>query len=613
MLKLNETSDPPPFIQQKRKQTPVSKPPENPDEIYEEDFEEFVEEIPPPKPEKRSSSHARSQKKPDYSLETLKKDIELENAVALKREEEIPDVPIIPSAVKTTVSEYIDPVIFNKQQHRNKNISEYVKLEKESFSIFELLPFTQYDTLVTKVNKGDLKNSSTQFNENRIEKDAQTNEILVKEISTQWPGDLAGNLDSGMQNSSINKFLTKVSPMMEILLEENLSDKPSKVNIKKAEASAGEILSQSEIPGIEFLKSRFPDASFQVKDLIFFPTKKNFLCALYDLDKQGSLIAVWDIQNISKPNRLLYSVNEITSICMSSSKEHIIIAGNTIGSLELWDLREPGSAHEVYKIDEKKKTSIRYPTYCTDSLEIYTHEGKILKIIEFPATKGENFSILVSDSEGNIVTWTVIEMMNSDLDVMDFGLRIGGRVKLVKSHRTSIREIFPRNKTSACTALALDLSDGQKFLYASPNAICYGNRFGMETSPSLFIKTTSEISSINFASYNSYQYFLAGFSCGSVSLFDKNYSKAICNWIEAVGGIIKIGWDVSGKCGFFTLDKNQTVGVWDLKKGSYGPLCTIKIDTPPWAAVDWILPESSKHSMIVAVASSGGIRVINLR
>lgn len=35
---------------------------------------------------------------------------------------------------------------------------------------------------------------------------------------------------------------------------------------------------------------------------------------------------------------------------------------------------------------------------------MYTHEGKILTIIELPGTKGENFSILVADSEGNIVT-----------------------------------------------------------------------------------------------------------------------------------------------------------------------------------------------------------------
>ena len=32
-----------------------------------------------------------------------------------------------------------------------------------------------------------------------------------------------------------------------------------------------------------------------------------------------------------------------------------------------------------------------------------------------------------------------------------------------------------------------------------------------------------------------------------------------------------------------------------------------------WTAVDWVLPETSKHSMIVAVAIGSEIQVINLK
>lgn len=588
---------------------PKSKPKAEDDDIYEEDFEEFVEEPEPPK--FIQGSKKRGQSPPDYSLETLKKDLEKENQAALKKEEE--EVSNERSEILPPKSvEILDTKLISKQQKRTKDLLEILKLEKESFSIFELLPMTEYDNLANKVKTGDLKNSGTQYNEDRVDREIQLADILKKDAGSQWPSDYgAGDLTA--QSTSINKFLNKVSPMIEILLEENLNDKPNKVNLKKSEGTAGEIISQVTLPSINFLAGRFPNSDFELKDLQFFPTKRNFLCGQYCLGAFGTLIVIWDILNPSKPNRFLYSVNDVTAICVSSSKEHILIAGNSIGSLELWDLREPGSSHEVYRIDEKKKISIRAPTYSTDSIEMYTHEGKIQKIIEIPSSKGENFSVFVSDSEGNLVTWSIIELISAEIVEMDFGLRIGGRVKLVKTHRTSARELFPKNKTSACSAMVLDLSDCQRFLFASPNCLNYGNRFGIDTFPSVFDKNSADITSISFANPANFQYFLTGSVCGTVSLYDKSYSSAIASWVDAVGSIVKVAWDSSGRCGFYTVDKNKELAVWDLKKLTNGPVCKIKINTPDWNAIDWVLPESSKHSLILAVSHQTEITVMNLK
>lgn len=620
MMKFMESSDPPAFLQKKegpksRDKTPSKPtPPGNPDEIYEEDFDDFVEEErKPAKVGKKQASHMRSDS-PDYSLETLKRELEKENALALKREEDIlNESAVVQFSSQALPTETIDAKMIAKQQKRNKEVLNFVKLEKEGFSFFELLPMSQFDNLTTKIQTGDLKNVAAQCNDDNVEKEVQCVEIITKDAVAQWPGDYSSDMDQAQQASSINKFLSRVSPMIEILLEENLDNRPNKVNIKKSEGTAGEIISQISIPAISFMKGRFPEASLDIKDLIFFPTKKNFLCGLYNLSEKGSLIVIWDILNPSKPNRFLYSPNEITSICMSASKEHIVIAGNSIGSIELWDMREAGSNHEIYKVDEKKKVSIRSPTYSTDSIEMYTHEGRIQKIIEMPAAKGENFSILVSDSEGNLVTWTVIEMMNSDIEEIDFGLRVGGRVKLVKSHRASIRDLLPKCKTSACSCIALDQSDGQKFLFASPNYLMYGNRFGMDIFPSIFSKFATDINSISFSKFNEYQYFIVGYSCGTISLYDKHFSNPVANWVESLGSVIKVAWDVTERCGFFSLDKDQNLAVWDLKKVQNGPLSKTKIDTPAWTAVDWVIPESSKHSMILAVAYDGEIRIINLK
>jgi WD40 repeat protein len=618
MMKFGDIKEPSPLVsrpkpepeKEKKVEKPSNKKPQDDDEIYEEDFEEFVEEPPQPPP-KRPGSKFRGAEAPEYSLETLKRDLEKENAAALKREEELSLESSVHFSVRPQ-TENVDSKTIAKQQKRTKDLMEIVKLEKESFSIFELLPLTDYDDFTGKVQQGEFKNSGSQYNEDRVDRDVQCVDIAKKDVASQWPGDL-GTGDLSAQNSSINKFLSKVGPMLEILLEENLEDKPSKVNVKKSEGTAGEILSSTALPSLDYLISKFPGSPFELKDLQFFPTKKNYLCAQYNLGESGSLLVIWDILNPSKPNRFLHSANEITSICISSSKEHIVLAGNSIGSLELWDIREPGSSHRLIQLDDKKKISLRSPTYSTDSIEIYTHEGKIQKIIEIPAGKGENFSILVSDSEGNLVTWSIIEMVSAEIEEMDFGLRIGGRVKLVKTHRTSIRELFPKNKTSACSALALDFSDGQRFLFASPNSLNYGSRFGMDTFPSIFEKTSTDITSISFAKSGNFQYFLTGSSCGTLSLYDKNFSDAIANWIDSVAGVVKVAWDASGRCGFFTIDKDQVLSVWDLKKLTNGPICKIKIQVNNWEAVDWVIPESSKHSLILAVADKKQVNVLNVK
>lgn len=618
MMKFGEAKDASPMVSrpkpepEKKHEKAKSKPiVQNDDDIYEEDFEDFVEEPPVPPPKQRPASKFRSEQPPEYSLETLKRDVEKENAAALKKEEDQSLESSLHFSMKPQ-SDVVDSKTISKQQKRTKDLLDIIKFEKESFSLFELIPLSDYDSFANKVQQGQYKNSGTQYNEDRVDQEVQSTEIIKKDATGQWPGDFgAGDLTA--QSTSITKFLAKVGPMIEILLEENLEDKPSKVNVKKSEGTAGEILSSILIPSIDFLSPRFPSSSFEVKDLQFFPTKRNYLCAQYSLESFGSLLVVWDVLNPSKPNRFLYSVNEVTSICISSSKEHILIAGNSIGSLELWDLRESGSSHELFRVDDKKKVSLRSPTYSTDSIEMYTHEGRIQKIIEVPAGKGENFSVLANDSEGNLVTWSVIETVSAEIEEMDFGLRIGGRIKLVKTHRTSIRELFPKNRTSACSAIALDFSDGQKFLFASPNSLNYGNRFGMDTFPSAFDKITSDITSISFAGFGDFQYFLTGSTCGTVSLFDKKFSDAIANWIDSVAGVVKVAWDVSGRCGFFTVDCDQVLSVWDLKKLPNGPVCKIKVDVKDWQAVDWVLPESSKHSLILAVASKKEITVMNIK
>lgn len=90
------------------------------------------------------------------------------------------------------------------------------------------------------------------------------------------------------------------------------------------------------------------------------------------------------------------------------------------------------------------------------------------------------------------------------------------------------------------------------------------------------------------------QYILAGYSCGSLALYNKTISVPLSTWLHASEGVVKAGFDPVGKGGFYVLDAKQQLHIWDLAKSESAPLITVPLGTGTWTCADWVLPESSK-------------------
>lgn len=382
MMKYGEESDLPHAIAERKRtrieEEKVIKPPPEPevqpkanyeDEIeYEEDFEtidddeELPPPPPPPKPSKQlqkpptpiiSSKYSNTTQKSAMSIEELKKAVAAENAAALMKEKEEELEKTAPQPVvyfKAETSVKVDAKQIKMQEKRTKDLLDIIERERESFNLFEMLPMTKYDNMIEKLGRGGIKNSGTQYNEDRVEKDIQTDEIECKSVDIQWPQDF-GKIDESkiLPSFSLNKFIRRALPVVETLLEDNIKNRIQKVKLAANDDPSAKFIAsflKIEAPR-NLLSERFPKASFKVTNVGFFYMKRNYIAVVYSLDEEGSLIIVWDVQNPNRPSRLLLSDSEVTSLCIPKNSEHIVIAGTDLGSILLWDLRESGSSHGI--------------------------------------------------------------------------------------------------------------------------------------------------------------------------------------------------------------------------------------------------------------------------
>lgn len=344
MIRLKEHEDLPPARHVPKKEPEkAAKRQEEAEEIYEEDFEPAEEETPPPPPPPKPQSKGSRDKTPsnkgrqipgskvDYSLEDIKRAMAEENAKAMQREKEEDEGP------KKDHKQHIKQAKIVKVEEKTDE-----RNEEEQIQVLEVKPsfvyhLSEFDMMIDKLNKGQIQNSTSQSNSDNIEKEIQTQEIEYQTKETQWPNDIGKmNQENTKPLGSINKFIRRVLPAMEILLEENVVTKGSELKLKSQEQSQIEnVKSQLSISFPSFLVSRFSRASFKITDLAFFPQKRNYLAIVYSLDKEGSLILIWDVQQPRKPSRILLSDSSVTSICISNSSEHIVVAGTEIGGLLL--------------------------------------------------------------------------------------------------------------------------------------------------------------------------------------------------------------------------------------------------------------------------------------
>lgn len=270
---------------------------------------------------------------------------------------------------------------------------------------------------------------------------------------------------------------------------------------------------------------------------------------------------------------------------------------------------------EVLKTDASK-TTLRRPTYSTEGIMQEGHVAFVQKIVELSVSKGQSFQIVSIDMSGVIISWSVVEMPTVDMagSEIDLGLRVGGRIKLTKGSSINILNTF-NVRSAQGFGFAIDPSDHQKFLYSGAGKICHGSRFGgVSVTPKFYEPGfESTATSFSFSYSDNYRYFLVGFACGSICLFDKEYLSPVTSWMHVSEPLIKIQWDPVGKPGFYTIDSEQAFSIWDLSQNASGPMLKFKISNEKWECLDWVMPESSKLSPLVCGGRGSDIYIYSLK
>jgi len=575
------------FQEETQKKPPAAKVSD--EEIYEEDFEDISEEETP-----------KAESNP-YSMEEIKKALAEENAKALEKEkeEERSPSPQIEFATKSSFQVNISSKTLQLQERRNKDLLEIIELEKETFNLFELLPLSEHDAMMESISKGNLQHSSVQSNADNNETEMQTEDVETKDAEAQWPGEMVLKEEKPINQNFVNKFLRRVLPVVETLLEENVSNKTTKLSLNRDKSSGG-IASQFSIGSSELFSELFSENG-EVTNLLFFPGKKNYLVAVYKLTSKSSVLILWDVQNPRRPSRVLFSEGEVSCVIVPSNSEHILIAGTQQGSLLLFDLRESASFHPSVKVNNQKYT-LRRPTYSSEAVV----EGHLAPVVQIQQVSGN--SVISLDNEGNLVAWSYVELGSADLSgsEIDLGLRVGGRAKLVKSNSLSLFSCYNR-KPSLVKCFAVSPYDHNTIIMSSGTKLYKSSRFGEKVAPEKY-KIASQVSWI---SWGADPYFILGEDCGSISVYDKDYSGPVSNWIQVGSSVRKIEWASNSKPGFYCIDCKGLVSIWDLKVQTASPVAKVDLSIRT-EVVDWVLPETGKQGLVVAVAEGSQIQVYNL-
>ncbi|KAI5627327.1 WD repeat-containing protein 60 isoform X1 [Silurus asotus] len=394
-----------------------------------------------------------------------------------------------------------------KQKKRSAEILHLIDLD---FSVTECLldlpPVREYDAYIRSYGTANTKQAYVQCNEDNVERDTQTEDTDIMDKWTQHPPESSvacggdghdtstripsdeGVTRTMLDSKRLTRFLHSSTQVMAVLLEENMAENNS---VKKLQSQTH---THSFSDGcVQLNTSLSLLQGRQVTLLHFSQTQPHTLLSVHSphsgsghvtLDRT-TLICVWNIWEPSTPQRLLIYETEVRSCCFSPGKAVLVFAGTDVGSVVLWDLREPSSSHLSIRVCEEEWT-LRYPTFSTDAVLSGTgHFSAVISVEPVLANLGEglrdsllpdqeesmrSFQLGSLDENGLLNLWVVVELPRADDSgsQTDLGLRPGGKVKLLHSS-------FLQTTPKLDSGVTSHLSSVLKFLPSDSNHFFIGS------------------------------------------------------------------------------------------------------------------------------------------
>ncbi|XP_054622330.1 cytoplasmic dynein 2 intermediate chain 1 isoform X2 [Dunckerocampus dactyliophorus] len=664
-------------------------------EDYEEDFEELDENEKDGKEEEEEvkaiqRAMGEENQRVRASLSTLSREEEEEKMPEVKGSAQKPSRSSQRGKFMDFVAARQREVIkkvSSKQKKRSAELLRLIDLDlSTTLSLLDLPPVSEYDMYIRNFGAANTKQAYVQCNEDNVDRDVQTEEIDMSDKWTQHPAehcgacggrnkrmiqtsskdghlgrwklclhfasdltDSYGSHDtrdmSGMNLDSrrLAAFLRSASQVMVVLLEEDHAQKTS----FKGRSTQTDTLSFSD--GSVQLNTKLPFLDGRtISVLQFSPVQRHTLLSVHQpasspgavvqLD-HCSVICIWRIWEPSRPQKILLVESEVTCCCFSPGKSTLVFAGTSIGSVVLWDLREPDGDHERLKVSEDEWT-FRRPTFSTDALSA-AHFSSVTSVEVVPASVpgrpgsevpflaseeellGLSFQLASLDESGLLNLWVVLQLpqANEAGSQTDLGLRPGGKVKLLHSSSCVMSEgVWPwlADKSVPLQTLALKFLPtdcSHFFIGTSMGLVRHGTTQGLKAPPKFYSSKEFgarlvDVSAIHFSPFRP-RLFLVGCGDGSVRLHQVSCDKPVAEWTDSTAGeaVVSLQWSQTRPAVFCVLDAASNLHVWDLLKKDSGPLVTERMDRLTAMAAFGDPGQQNAYSGIATSQQSGKIEM----
>ncbi|XP_045054675.2 cytoplasmic dynein 2 intermediate chain 1 isoform X3 [Desmodus rotundus] len=507
-----------------------------------------------------------------------------------------------------------------KQKMRSTKLLRLIDLDFSfTFSLLDLPPVNEYDKYIRNFGKKNTKQAYVQCNEDRVDRDLQTEETETRAVWTQHPGE--GSAVSGGSESRgpcaaevlkidtprLSSFLRAACQVVAALLEEDrVAAAPGR---DPGTQDSTLPLSASSSPlntSLPFLQHR------NVSCLHASRVQRQTVVSVHGLPRKALappldsryVLCVWDIRQPSEPQKVLVCESQVTCCCLSPSKAFLLFAGTEHGSVVVWDLREDSRMHRYVRLSDCCWT-FRTATFSTDGLLSSVSHHSPLRAVEpvsasgckkqsfvlspFSAQEemsGLSFHIASLDESGVLHVWVVVELPKVDVagSVSDLGLLPGGRIKLVHSTASHLSDSLSC-RGDGCWGAPQTLSI--KFLPTDPGrfvvgtnlgVIGHGARQGLRMPPKCFQPRERgprpvSVSAIDFSPFGE-PLFLAGCSDGSIRLHQLASEQPLLQWDHSTEGhaVWGLQWSPTRPAAFFVWDEASCLYIWDLLESDLGPV-----------------------------------------
>lgn len=307
-----------------------------------------------------------------------------------------------------------------ERAERLRRIRAEVRLETEEFEILSLPAVSRTDAHQLRLGRGQVCNAGSQFNDDLVHGESQTDAPEAADACTQAPEDLAaaGIASAPAQRgpasaaeraesaAGLERFLLSFAPVVETLLEEAGSAASA------ASLAAGRLppawhglvagpASPAQAAGLATDSVRLAPpgalAGRPVRDVAassgvparvavaFGPRAEGYTGD--DPNPRRGVVCVWDASAPAEPEHVLLCSGDPACCAFGPGRGAVVLAGLAEGSVALWDLREPDSLH---RRDEGLGRVLRGATFATDALPGETHGAPVASVFPLAAEAFEH-------------------------------------------------------------------------------------------------------------------------------------------------------------------------------------------------------------------------------